>query len=431
MCQVGSDRSDSRRINLRSLENPAGVTKAEILVGTPSFNEAGTISHVVATVDQGLWEFFPGRKAVIVNADNSSPDGTREAFLNTRTVTPKIYLPTPEGTIGKGENLRNVFLAASHVEAEAVVVVDSDLTSITPRWIEHLAGPLFNGFDYVAPLYVRHKYDAGITNHIACPLTRALYGARIRQPIGGDFGLSGPLVNAYLSEETWSHSVSHYGIDIWMTTVALARGFRICQAFLETGKVHRAKDPGEHLGEMAKQVVAALFDLMGTFEHVWKEVSGSRPTPLFGEDPGSKVRVPAFPLDREKLYDSIAGGLDSFGETWGKILDEEDLSRVTGLLEMSAEDLHFPHRLWARTVYGFAVSYHAGRVPRDHLLQSMIPLNFSRMLSFANQAAKMSAAECERYFEDSYLVFEDEKEYLLSRWTEAARPSPSSFLDSK
>ena len=49
--------------------------------------------------------------------------------------------------------------------------------------------PVFEqGFDYVAPYYLRHKYDGTITNSIVYPLTRTLYGHRIRQPIGGDFG---------------------------------------------------------------------------------------------------------------------------------------------------------------------------------------------------------------------------------------------------
>ena len=37
---------------------------------------------------------------------------------------------------------------------EALVVVDSDLRSIVPEWIELLAGPILKGgFDFVAPLY--------------------------------------------------------------------------------------------------------------------------------------------------------------------------------------------------------------------------------------------------------------------------------------
>ena len=66
-----------------------------------------------------------------------------------------------------------------------------------------MPGPILKGgYDYVAPLYARYKYDGTITNTVTYPLTRALYGHRIRQPIGGDFGVSGDLVKHYLPSTT-------------------------------------------------------------------------------------------------------------------------------------------------------------------------------------------------------------------------------------
>ena len=52
--------------------------------------------------------------------------------------------------------------------------------------MELLLSPVIKkGFDFVAPLYNRHKYDGTITNSIVYPMTRALYGHSIRHPIGG------------------------------------------------------------------------------------------------------------------------------------------------------------------------------------------------------------------------------------------------------
>ena len=47
------------------------------------------------------------------------------------------------------------------------------------------------GFDFVAPCYLRHKFDGAITNSIVYPVTRALYGCRIRQPIASEFSSPG------------------------------------------------------------------------------------------------------------------------------------------------------------------------------------------------------------------------------------------------
>jgi hypothetical protein len=91
--------------------------------------------------------------------------------------------------------------------------MDTDLRSITPEWIELLIKPVLEeDYDYVSPYYMRHKYDGTITNTIVYPLTRALYGKRIRQPIGGDFGFSGRLASFYLDKDVWESDVARFGI---------------------------------------------------------------------------------------------------------------------------------------------------------------------------------------------------------------------------
>ena len=142
------------------------------------------------------------------------------------------------------------------------MVVDADLRSITPDWIRYLLEPVLEkNFDYVAPMYSRYKWDGTITNNVAYNLTRALYGKRIRQPIGGDFGLSKNTIRTYLTQNVWMTDVARFGIDIWMTTQAIASGCRVCQANLGV-KVHDPKDPGVALGPMFRQVVWTLFTLM-------------------------------------------------------------------------------------------------------------------------------------------------------------------------
>ncbi|MFQ5583841.1 MAG: glycosyltransferase, partial [Calditrichia bacterium] len=228
--------------------NPERVSSADIVVGIPSYNEADTIPIPVDIVSKGLSEFYPNKSSVIVNADNHSPDGTREVFLSTPTVIPKVYVTTPEGLKGKGHNIRNLFEVAVELRAKAIVMLDADLQSATPSWIEYLLEPLFDDYDYVVPIYVRHKYDGTITNNIAYPLIRTLYGLRVRQPIGGDFGISGKLARAFLVEKTWTEDVFNFGIDIWMTTIAIGRNFKVCQTFMGTSKIHRPKDPASDLG---------------------------------------------------------------------------------------------------------------------------------------------------------------------------------------
>ncbi|UCE08872.1 MAG: glycosyltransferase, partial [bacterium] len=161
------------------VENPNQVKSAEIIIGIPSYNEADNIANPTDVANRALIDFFPDKKSVIINVDNNSPDGTKEAFLSTPTKISKIYISTPSDVRGKGNNFSNLFKAAVELNAKAIIVVDADLKSITPSWIRYLGEPLMNNFDYVAPIYVRHKYDGTITNHIAYPLLRTLFGLRV------------------------------------------------------------------------------------------------------------------------------------------------------------------------------------------------------------------------------------------------------------
>ena len=78
------------------------------------------------------------------------------------------------------------------------------MRSITSDWIHYLVDPVFTkGYQFVAPVYLRHKYDGTITNNIVYNLTRALYGKRIRQPIGGDFAFSRDVARFYVDQNVW------------------------------------------------------------------------------------------------------------------------------------------------------------------------------------------------------------------------------------
>src|SRR4030042_500730 len=270
------------------------IQETDILIGIPSYNNVRTIGHVVRAALAGLAKYFPKAKAILINSDGGSTDGTQEevrrvqiedykTILTSHPVHPIHKIVTPyHGVPGKGSAFRTIFEAAKSLKAKACAVVDSDLRSITPEWIELLIRPIYEeGFDYVAPLYARHKFDGTITNSIVYPLTRALYGKRVRQPIGGDFGFSEKLAGFYLTKDVWETDVARFGIDIWMTTLAIAEGYKVCQSCLGAN-THDAHDPGRDLGPMFTQVVSSVYGLMGNYQHLWKEVKESQTVPTFG-----------------------------------------------------------------------------------------------------------------------------------------------------
>jgi len=396
--------------------NPENIKSVEMIVCIPSYNEADSISYPTTQADKGLTKYFGDKSSVIINCDNNSPDNTKQAFLDTPTDTPKIYMSTAPGIKGKGNNFANLFKKVVDLKAEAVVVVDADLESITPEWIRHLGEPLFSGFSYVAPLYVRHKYDGTITNGIAYPMTRALYGRRVRQPIGGDFGFSGDLGKVYLKGDGWNEAVAYFGIDVWMTTIAISQKAQVCQSFVGRPKIHRTKDPGAHLGPMFREVVGTIFALMKHFDPFWTKVKYSRPTAIYGFGLGETEMPPEVKVDTENLMNKFQEGFEEYIAIWEEVLTEDVCKKLLEIKGMKESEFNFPTDLWARVLFDMAVGYRNSTVDRSTMMDSLIPLYFGRTLSFVKKTKRMSIKQAEEAIEEDCLTFEMAKPYLLRRW---------------
>ncbi len=406
------------------------IGETDILVGIPSYNNADTIGHVVRAASAGLAKYFAGSRAVLVNSDGGSTDGTPEAVASTVVdygamlisdrQSPLHRIITPyHGIPGKGSAFRTIFEIARRLKAKACAVVDSDVRSITPEWIELLIRPVLEeGYDYVAPYYLRHKYDGTITNNIVYPLTQALYGQRVRQPIGGDFGFSGHQAEHYLDQHVWESDVARFGIDIWMTTEALASGGRICQSFLGA-KIHNPKDPATDLAGMLVQVMGAVFALMGKHQSVWVPLKGTNPVRLFGFQ--YEVSVEPVHVNVDGMITSFRQGLADLEPLWRQMLLPETFDGLLPLRDCAVRSFRIADDLWARLIYDVAVAYHQRLMPRDHLLKALTPLYLGRAATFVLETQALTSAEAEARIEALGHAFDKYKPYLVERWTESAR----------
>jgi len=442
---------------------------ADIMVGIPSFRNAATIGHVVRASQAGLAQYFPDLRPVLVNADAGSADGTSRVVVDTeppgyveqillvhprnRLARVSLTYPEVDGVSGKGAALRMLFEMAAALEVQALVVVDSDLRSIVPEWIELLAGPILKGgYDFVTPLYLRHKYDGTITNTITYPLTRALYGHRIRQPIGGDFGISGDLISHYLAQENWNADVSRFGIDIWMTTTAITGGFAVCQTRLGA-KIHDPKDPGADLGPMFRQVVATLFTLARDNADRWLGVHGSHDVPVYGFE--RYAEPPPVEVDTLRLLSEFHAGSLTLSDAWRRLLAPESSAAVIALaaeagplaeraahrfgpdresgegssgpgrpstdeLSDAVAAFHFPDALWARVVYDLLVAAGFGAMPVQKAMAAFVPIYFGRVASLVIETRRLADDQAEDCVERQAREFEAQKPYLVEHWTAAA-----------
>lgn len=381
---------------------------ADIIVGIPSLNEADNIAFVAQQLALGLTKFFSPLSAMIINVDNNSMDGTREAFLSADTGNvPKKYISTDSTVVGKGNNMRNLFLEVVQQRAKAVIVVDADLKSITPEWVKILATPILEGNDYITPLYSRNEYDGTITNHITYPLIYSLFKANIRQPIGGDFSFS-PLMAAKWLEMEWDESTRQYGIDIFMTTSALLNGFKVGQVVLGS-KVHKPSAP--KLGPMFTQVVTTLFSNISKFQETWISGKARKECQIFGQ---LSYREPqGLSIDYKELKRK---GIEGF------LKEERTLSSILPLPHYAiVKKMHatgrwnISSRLWAKILYDFIHAYEISE-DREAVIEALKPVYFARAASFYRQTLDMTHQESEAKIVNQAKLFHRGKGYLVNRF---------------
>jgi glycosyltransferase involved in cell wall biosynthesis len=404
------------------------IGSADILIGIPCYNNETTIAHVIQMVTHGLDKHYRDRRSVIFIADGGSTDDSREVAREFQ-IKPwqEKLISIYRGPGGKGSALRSVFEAAHRLNVEVCAVVDSDIRSITSDWIRFLIDPVIErGYQFVAPVYMRHKYDGTITNNIVYNLTRALYGKMIRQPIGGDFAFSREVAGFYKDQEVWGTDVARFGIDIWMTTTAITNDFRICQSNLGV-KIHDAKDPSTHLGPMFRQVTWTLFHLMEVYESHWKAVKGSAPVETFGMK-GYADPEPV-DVDLEALTDKFRAGFRHFGVLWREIFSPECFHDIEVASTQRAHEFNLPIETWVRILYELAATFHAWQTNRYKLVELVEPLYYGRVASFVNQSRDMDSRQAEELVEAQALSFEEHKDYLLHLWDERVRHEETNGIE--
>lgn len=409
----------------RVKEEISALAPLDIIVGIPSYNNAATIGSVVTSAQAGLLESFPDRKALIVNSDGGSKDGTVEAFKHAcrdghsltieHPVYPVHHLTTPyHGLPARGNAFRTLFRITELAGARALLVVDAGFHGVAPGWFNPFLDAILNKeFDYAVPLYRRHKYDGALTNCIVYPLMRALYGRRIRQPIGGEVGISGRLARHLLTRNIWNTDVARYAIDIWMATAAVAENYKVCQVRMGA-KSRDLRDQSSDLSTILVQVVGSVFGLMETYDSIWRNVLGSLPTPLMGDpceapmDPVS-VNIP-------RLHASFQQGVRDLRPIYEIVFTREQLSELEAHASQPLDRFSLPEELWVGLIYEAALAHHRRAMDREHLLKSLAPLYLGWVASFARQTENEDSSKADERIEKLCLAYEQLKTYLINQW---------------
>jgi hypothetical protein len=408
------------------LKQLMAMGEVDILVGLATYNNADTVGHVVGAAQAAFAKYFHRERTALITADAGSRDGTLETVRSTdvrdfhpvlasyalRTVH-QIVAPY-HGIPGKANALRTIFAAAELSRAKVCVVVGADHDGVTPEWIDNLVRPVRGeSFDFVSPLYPRHKFEGLLLKNLVYPLTRAIYGLRIREPLGGENAFSTRLVAHLLSQSIWEGELARFGIDLGMTAAAAVGGFRVCESALGTRR-QAGRDDRVTLGSVVEQVVGSLFACLELHERHWQASRSPTEVPVKGQE--QELALEPVRINRKRMFDRFRSAVVELGSVLEQILAAETLAEVRALTGKSDREMHFPDELWARTVYDFAAAYHRSVMHRGHLLQALTPLYLGRAGSFVLENLESDAPQVDLRLEELCLAFERLKPYLQERW---------------
>ncbi len=409
---------------LRQLIN---VGEVDILVGLPTHNNSKTIQPVIQAIQAGILKCFPRERAVIINADGGSQDGTPELVIgasidDVRSVSKVYALRTLHAISTRyarspdpGTALRTILSAADLLRAKACVVVSPDSTTIEPDWLQRLVRPVYNdNFDLVSPIYRRHKFEGVLMRNLLYPVTRAIYGYGIREPYATEFAISGRLATDFMSQEIWNDDRGRMGPEICLTITAITGKYRVCQSFLGT-KARPDRSANDLIAAM-RRTVGALFSVLDTNFPLWSTITRSQPVPTLGAQ--SEVMLDPVRVNRGRLREMFVTGVSQLETVLQSILSASTLSDLQRIATLEASEFNYPAEVWARTVFEFAASYHKSVISRDHIIQALVPLYRGRTLTFLLENRDASGDDIENSVESLCGEFERLKPYLLEVWAD-------------
>ena len=397
------------------------VGAALLVVGLVTTGPSAALPAVAAALRAGLDAQDSGQPAVAIHIDRGTSDEPFAILSQALGDARIIRVRASHGVVGvtddeaeRREDVRTVLAAGLALGARTIVMLDSDVLSMTAGWLRALADPVEKEeYALVLPVYQRGRYEGTLTHTLVIPLLRALFGRRLLHPLAESFGCSAVAADFLLKQDVWGAEVTRQELELWIPVAAIERGLPIGQAVLGPRAVSPRARPAP-LGPTVGHVAGALFQLAERFESAWLELSGSEAVPTFGSLP--EPLLTGHDVDTERLLLGFRQGVRDLLPIWERILAPENLGDVLALGDSATDHFRFPDHLWARVVYDFLLAFRARVVYRHHVAQSLAPLYLGRAASLILGTRAGPASAVTLAGERLGQVFEEQKPYLVDRW---------------
>lgn len=359
---------------------------------------------------------WPGPR-LAESADGAAPENPALSLL---PFSPPAQA-TGEFWSGVSANQRAVLSLAASLNARVCIVLGSDLAALDAHSIQLLAyAVLDRQCGLVMPVYPAGKYDGLLNSGILSPLSRALYGRRIRYPLTFDFAASGALC-ATLARTSPVVASSGEAL-LWPVTIAATQHSQVAVGQVHIDVQHKVATEGLELSAVLGELTGSLFQEMDLCASHWQRIRGSQATPTWG-NPGDGS-PDAQVIDPQPMLDSFLLGSKNLDEVWRLIVPPNSLLELRRLTRLPPDQFRMPDDLWASVVYDFALAWRLRTISRGHLLGALTPLYLGWVASYVREVSGLSNAAAEQRLEQLARAWEEKKPYLLSRWRWPDRFNP-------
>jgi len=402
------------------------VQSADILIGIQSCQNEQTIAGVIQAALEGLKQAAPGAKALVLVVDTGPADGTGNAVRNFPIsgtgITLHYHAEAPSfrpvapyhGSEGREVAFRTILEASRTLGIRACVLLSGDLKSISPGWIGCLLDPLLqHGYDYVAPVYQRHRYDGTLSQTTLYPLMQTLYGKAVQQPLAGEAAFSRTIVEELLLDRFWNFESLRPAVDLWRATAMVAGKYRGCQAVL--GRLVREQSRHSiDVSDTLVQLAGSAFTMMELHSDAWKK---NTPTdiPIFGAYQVANAETVSVNLDT--MIERFRIGVREFMKIWSVFLTKEIRTFLQKAALQPNAKFHIPDEVWAEIIFSFALAHHRKMMNQQHLIQTLTPLYLGKTASFIQETRHLSPEEFEAAVGQINRAFGDMKYFLKVNWT--------------
>jgi len=177
---------------------PEPIGPADVVVQLAGCHGAEAIREGVRRVADGIGLLGDDLTVVVTCSSDSGGADAGSGRIHVVALAHDPIDRFPVITPAPHDGYRALFSVGRRAGARAMAMIGTSEEQLTPDLVRAVVQPiLVDNFDVVSPGYNRQVFDGLLNAGIVYPLTRALYGKRLRGQLGVDFGFSARVAARY------------------------------------------------------------------------------------------------------------------------------------------------------------------------------------------------------------------------------------------